>query len=448
MNSSTSPRKINYSHAVIVTGLVLSLLVIMFRPAGAEATKPASVDVFDSWDGDASSVRLDSVGETTRKYDVIFNGKKTSKEVELTGVPLRALLEKVGVKVDETPFVKVRYGTTDDSNISLIPLGSQFDERPPLLLTGGTKPGIGPFATPAIMPGEAGSQAISESEMIAFKTGSKVEPIKIIPAKPGARMLEVRLSRKTTSKREYKYTPIISNGTKGAARKIVWFSSDGKTVKSLGQHDTYTTDDATSGSATHGITAVVTETLSGSTGYASETYNSKSKSKGKTSNPYQPTGSTGGSGGSGGNGGTAGGGTGIPQSGGTSNPLSGFNQPTAPTSQPQQTPDLAQQAQPSAATGQTPTAVDTTAITNAAQNVNGTGGLHTVTGVLLSSPTTAPISDSGGTGTALSALPAPVASQLNSIFQPVDSTDDVWAYLVAILFAFSISGAVREWVNP
>ena len=57
------------------------------------------------------------------------------------------LLEKVGVKTDEIPFVKVRYGTTDDSNISLIPMGSQFDSLPPLLLTSGKKPGVGPFQT-------------------------------------------------------------------------------------------------------------------------------------------------------------------------------------------------------------------------------------------------------------------------------------------------------------
>jgi hypothetical protein len=41
-----------------------------------------------------------------------------------------------------------------------------------------------------------------------------------------------------------------------------------------------------------------------------------------------------------------------------------------------------------------------------------------------------------------------VATELNNIFKPVQSAEDVWVYLLALLFAFSFSGAVREWVNP
>ena len=90
--------------------------------------------------------------------------------------------------------------------------------------------------------------------------------------------------------------------------------------------------------------------------------------------------------------------------------------------------------------------MDTAAITNAAQNVSGTGGLKTVSGVLLSAPTIAPVA--AGDGTTIAALPDPVVDQLNSIFQPVDDVDDAWAYLLALLFAFTFSGAVREWVKP
>jgi len=77
---------------------------------------------------------------------------------------------------------------------------------------------------------------------------------------------------------------------------------------------------------------------------------------------------------------------------------------------------------------------------------SGTGTLTTVSGVLLSSPTASPAASAGGTP--ISALPAPVANELNSIFKPVNSADDAWAYLLAVMFAFLFSGAVREWVNP
>jgi hypothetical protein len=122
--------------------------------------------------------------------------------------------------------------------------------------------------------------------------------------------------------------------------------------------------------------------------------------------------------------------------------------PTAPlTSSQTQTAPTPTAATTAPTPATTASAVDSTAITNAAQNVSGTGGLHTVSGVLLSAPTAAPAA-SGGGGTPISALPAPVADQLNSIFQPVNDVNDAWAYLLALLFAFTFSGAVREWVKP
>lgn len=450
MNVSSSTRKLNYPHVLLVVGIVLALAVVMFRPAGAVATLPGSVDVFSAWDEETpSSVRLDGIPQTTREYDVILKGRKKTTKVELTGIRLSEFLEKVGVKTDNVQFVKIRYGTDNDGVISLVSLNTDSPERPPILMGSGKKPGLGPFATPAIVPGQPDSEPINETDFVAFKTGKGVEPIKILPGKPGGKILSVRLERKRTSKGEYKYTPVILNGTKNAARKIQWFEYDknGK-VTDRGTSDNFTTDDATSGTAQHQISAVVTETISGSTGAGTATYNSQKKSKGSTKNPYpDPTPSTGGNGNGGGSTGTTTGN--VNQNGmGSSNTLPNFNstQPTASTSTPNVvTPE------PSAPTSSQSTvspAVDSTAITNTAQNVSGSGGLKTVTGVLLSSPTTAPSGGESASGTALSALPAPVATQLNSIFQPVESADDLWAYLLAILFAFSISGAVREWVNP
>src|SRR5690242_16485793 len=111
MNSFSSPRKINYSHAVLIAGLMLSLAAIMFRPAGADAGLPAKVNVFSSWDEeDGSSVPVDSVGELTREYDVrLKSGKKI--KATMTGIRISELLAKVDAKLDNVQFVKVRYGT-------------------------------------------------------------------------------------------------------------------------------------------------------------------------------------------------------------------------------------------------------------------------------------------------------------------------------------------------
>jgi hypothetical protein len=305
----------------------------------------------------------------------------------------------------------------------------------------GSIPGFGPIKSPAIVPGQAGSKPLDEDSIVKGFSGR----IGVVPGKPDARILSVRVDKRQVAKKQYKFTPVVLNGTKGAARQIHWFETTekGKTID-RGVHDTYTTDNATEGTAQHFISAVVTEKISGSTGTGANSFNARKPTKGKTSNPYPAPASPTGSGSTGNTGG-------IPQSGtgGSTNNLPNFTpQPTNPTGQAPQTTTPPTQ-QPTAPTSTASPDVDTTAITNVAQNVSGTGGLQTVTGVLLSAPTATPIGDSAdGSGSPLSALPAPVANQLNSIFQPVDSTDDVWAYLLAILFAFSISGAVREWVNP
>jgi hypothetical protein len=41
-----------------------------------------------------------------------------------------------------------------------------------------------------------------------------------------------------------------------------------------------------------------------------------------------------------------------------------------------------------------------------------------------------------------------VATAATAIFQPVTSPQDLWPYLLAIMFALCFTGAVREWVNP
>jgi hypothetical protein len=205
------------------------------------------------------------------------------------------------------------------------------------------------------------------------------------------------------------------------------------------------TKDATSGTSQHSVSVVVTERGSGSTGAGAVEYTSRKKAKGATKNPYpDPTPTTGNNTGTGTG---TGAGTGA-LGGGAVNTLPNTSSTPVPPSTSQSTVP-----EPSAPTTTAPTeststsTIDTTPITNVAQNVEGTGGLRTVTGVLLSSPTAAPVGEAGG-GAAITALPPAVADQINSIFQPVDDVDDAWVYLLALLFAFTFSGAVREWVKP
>lgn len=449
VNTPIETRRFNYPHLVLIAGLVLSLLAVMFRPAGAVATLPSSVDVFPEWGADTpSSVRLDGMPTVTRDYDVVLHGKKKPARVSLTGVRLSEFLEKVGTKTDGVNFVKIRFSPGNDGVVSLVPLYPDDPERPPIILSEGKKPGLGPFKTPSIVPGQPSvDNPIEEDSFVPFRTGKGVAPIQIVPAQPGAFIFQVKVNWKKTSKGEYQLTPVIKGGSKGAARTIQWFELDknGK-VESKGTGETFTTTNATTGSAAHQINVVVTETKYGSIGTQSFTYNSKKKTKGKTSNPYPnptaPTGSAPGTPSSG----TTGFGSG---SGSTQSTTPNFSNPTipSPTTPPSTTTPPPTMVQPTAPTTTATPTVDSAAITNIAQNASGSGGLQTVSGVLLATPTVAAAADSGG-GTPLSALPAPVATELNTIFKPVDSADDLWAYLLAILFATSIAGAVREWVNP
>ena len=448
MNRQSSPRQLNYSHVLLISGLVLSLLVVMFRPSGAEADLPAKVDVFDSaggeQDGGSAPIDLKGLPEINNvDYNVILRGEKTGTKVGLSGVPLIEFLKAGGVKTENVQFVKIRYGTTNDGLISLVPLNQADTERPPIILGSGKAPGRGPFDTPAVVPGQPDlSKALSESSFVPFST--KGPRLKIIPGAPGAKIMSVKITSKKRKNGEYTLSAKVSGGGSGA-KEYQWYTYDSDKNPVVGQTGpSMETKNATTGSSLNDVSVVVTERGTGSTGGATYEYATRKKTKGATKNPYpDPTPTTGSNTGTG-----TGTGSGTGFGGGAVNTLPNTTTTPAPPSSTQSTVP-----EPSAPTTTAPTeatstsTVDTTAITNVAQNVSGTGGLRTVTGVLLSSPTTAPIGESGG-GPAITALPPAVANQINSIFQPVDDVSDAWVYLLALLFAFTFSGAVREWVKP
>lgn len=438
IRNTTSPRLTNPSQAVLVVGLLLTLLVIMFRPAGADAVLPKTADVFLDWQakGEAKAVTVSSLATQTSEYQVILKGKKNPTAASLTGVPLVTFLEAAGVDTTGLNFVRIRFGSDDDRMLTLQPLDLTSTDRPPIVLSEGRKPGVGPFATPQIVPGQPDlNKPIREVDFIRFDAKAKLT---FIPGKAGAEILSVKVDAKKTKSGQYKLTASAKSSGK-LSYEWFGFDSKGNAIK-LGTGKTFTTTDATTGSQEHVINVVVSEENTGSMGQGSYTYNSKKQTSGTTKNPFpktKPAPSPGGSG-SGTPGGFPGSGSGGFQAPpATVIPRGSTTPPPAFTPQPPSTtpPPVAEQA-----------VEDTTAITNIAQNFSGVGGLRMVSGVLLSAPTIAPVSASGGG--ILNALPAPVASELNTIFKPIEGAEDVWAYLLALLFAFSISGAVREWVNP
>jgi hypothetical protein len=438
MHSERSLKNINFSHALLITGLFVTLFAVMFRPAGAEATGPSTVDVYKSFDEDVpSSVAKNEVDSFEGEYNVILKGQTKSKPVTLKGVTLVDYLKSVGAKTEGVQFAIISFSDNRNSIASLYPLNQDQPLRPPMILSEGQRPGLGSFPTPSIVPGQPlTSSPIKESEFVPFAPSKS--GISIRPALPGAKMMGVHVQRKHLKSGEYKLTAEVkSNGTKNPD-KVQWYSADaqGKTI-AKGVGTSIETTDAKTGSGVNTYFALVTESNTGSIGIGQTEYISHKtkKHKGKLNNPdpdpTPPTGSAGGGAPQGNFNGTQGGvqAAGVPQGGTTQGtvppPTAATTQPTASTSSPN---------------------IDTTSITNAAQNVNGTGGLTTVSGVLLSAPTASPAGSSGGSS--ISALPAPVATELNNIFKPVQSAEDVWVYLLALLFAFSFSGAVREWVNP
>jgi hypothetical protein len=447
MNRTRSLRTFNPSHAVLIAGLVLSLLAVMFRPAGAGASLPQSVDVFKEYDAKTpGTAKLKDQKTVDQPYKVIYKNGKKPQSVTLTGIPLPQLFTEGAL--DGVQFVTIQFGPKSNSRTSIQPLFPGEGQRQPMILEKGKKPGYGSFQSPSIIPGLADpSKSINETSFAPFlATGDRIS---ITPGKPGAKLMDVRIVSKFSKKTgEYTLTATIQGGgEKGATREYQWsqVGADGKLIPK-GVGPSIVTDDATKGTSQRYITVKVVETASGSTGAENFTYTAQKKEKGAEKNPYpDPTPTTGSGTGSGSGTGQNGvaGGT-LSGGGAVTTPLPGAS--TTPTPAPSTTPAPAPATQPTAPTTAAAPSIDTTSITNAAQNVSGSGKLQTVSGVLLSSPTAAPAAAGGGAN--ITQLPDTVATELNTIFKPVDGAEDVWAYLLAVLFAFLFSGAVREWVNP
>jgi hypothetical protein len=446
-NHSSSLRRINYPHMLLIAGVLLSLAVVMFRPAGAAAVLPKYVDVFPSFDDQdtPASVKIKDQPTVTADYSIVLKKGGKPVKAQLTGIPLEQFLKAGDVKLDNVQFTRVRFIEASNALLGLYTLGGP---HPPMLVTSGRVPGIGSIGN-RIIPGQPDLDTPINAEN--FREVGK-NRIQFLAGKPGASIMKVRIKREKLSGNKMRLTARVDGSSRAKTYEWYTFDSNGKPKAPVSGPSVKVDTTGISGSMIT-ATVVVTETSTGSVGTSGTQWAATTKEKGNTTDPNEPTGSTGsdtsGSGtGTGTGTGTGSGTSSSGISGGSTGQLppatNSYTPPSSTTTQP--TPATTQPDSQTVSPAETAPAVDTTTITNTAQNAAGVGGLTTVSGVLLSAPTSAPAADGGGQP--ITALPAPVATELNSIFRPVDSTDDIWAYLLAVLFAFSISGAVREWVNP
>lgn len=432
---------------LILLGLALTVLFLMFRPSPAAALLPTSIWVYGDPDaqGQGAEVTFADLPTVTRTYDVLLKGETEPRRIDFTGTPLAELLKFRGdVDVTKVPFVKIRFGDTDASAV-LVPLTGVTDEGPPpLILDRGVKPGVGSFPTPAIVPGQPGAPPITEQSIVSF---DRRADISLVPAKEGAAIMGVRIETKKRKDGEYELKANVVSNSPGGSLEYYWYQTDEKgESKPLDvKGSRYTTKDARGDRSRHNVSVVVVATRNGSTGVDSFNYTSRKIDDGRKDDPgygKSTGGSTGGTGGTGGNGGT----------GGTQGPLSPFvpstkSQPktdTMPSIPPPTAPTTTPEPEPEVTT-------DSSGIADIAQNYTTNAPMTVVNGVLLSSPTAPPSGGGGGAGgptVGLTPLQQAAASLADSIFQPVEDPEDLWPYLVSLLFALGVSGGVREWINP
>lgn len=433
-------------------GVFLAIIVFLIRPAGAEAVLPSGATIFTEKEASNSAiVEFSNFESATYNYDVLLEGKKTPTKIAMTGVPIADLFRGLAPKVDITkvPYVKVRFGDSDGAMMLVALSGGPDSTPPPMILESGRRPGIGPFPTPAILPGQPTSAPISEKQILPFDR--KKDKLNIIPME-GQILSGIRLKRKKTAKGQYKYT--VSGAPSGTVF-YKWYEYDNDSAPTeISAGKTWTTTNARDNTRTH-VIRVVVSTADGSTGTDSDGYVGRKANDGATRDPGFTDPSDGDANTVPGNPGGFPGGT--PQVTPTPTPntipqlppvLTPPQQVTPPTSSP--TPPTSTFNAP--ATPTTTAIADQSGLVIAAKDVTTNAPLTSVSGVLLTEPAEGAANGGGGepgTDLGLTKLQEQaIVDPLQSVFQPVEDPGDLWPYLLTLLFASGLSGAVREWVNP
>ncbi len=448
------------SNTLVVAGLILTVLLVMFRPTAVIAELPAEALVYvDSDESQSYNVKLVQT-PIQRDYDIVLKGKKTPEKISLTGIAVVDLLSAVGSdKLDpsKVPYLKVRLGNSDAYSYLIALNGGASSTPPPIVLKSGNRPGRGSFQIPAIVPGQPMTDPIFEAQMIPFN--AKKDSLQLVPMK--GKIFSVDLTHgKRNSKGQIKYTAKAVDAPGGAV-SYKWYSFDGAgNASEVSTKSTWTTTNA-KGTPQTNYVRVVVSTPDGSTGTAADDYVSSRVDDGAKSDPgYGNDNGTGTGTGNGTGGGTVPGtypGTGVtptvPTSPSTPAPPTTTTTPAPTTPTPPTTTPTPETTTPTPSTS-SGTTVDNSNLANVAQNYTSSSPLTTVNGVLLSKPTVAPTAapseGGGGAGAAngLTPLAQSAATLAESIFQPVDDPGDLWPYLVTLLFALGLTGGVREWMNP
>jgi hypothetical protein len=272
-------RNSNRARRAVRAAFTIALLFGLIQSQTAQAVLPRSVNVFPTarTDGSPTSVKLAGLTSHQADYNVLLAGKKKGTAIALNGVPLLDLLRAGGASTENVQFVKIRYGTTNDAAISLVPLNQGSPERPPMMLGSGQRPGFGPFHTPAIVPGQPDfAKPINERHFVHFST--RYAPLTLIPGAPGAQILRVRLRAQRRKSGEF----LVSARVVGAAgltlKAYDWWGFDSKgKPRRLGVTPSFETRDATRGNFRRMIFVVVYERGTGSTGVGSFSYRSREK---------------------------------------------------------------------------------------------------------------------------------------------------------------------------
>lgn len=260
-----------------VAVLVTTLVALVAAVAPAQAVLPQYAWVFgtSTYSPTATQVSIASLPRVTRDYDVVLSGRTQPVRVSLTGVPIVELLKKqASVDVAKVPFVKIRFGeTTMDLSVMLTNLtGATDGTPPPMIMDSGIKPGIGPWHTPAIVPGQPGTRPIAEAQIRPFD--AKRDKIAIVPAVEGARIMSVTINKKRKRNGEYLLTARVADSP-GGPLEYNWYGIQNDTGGVVGQRKRYATTDAVGARARHTVNLVVTSVLTGSSGAASFSYVSR-----------------------------------------------------------------------------------------------------------------------------------------------------------------------------
>lgn len=429
-------------HAVLVLGIVVTTLTMYFGSRSAESSctpktgSPGDVTIYPNAQkpGEEPLDTLewnDVLSSYKTSFPVKFDGKSAEKWSYDEGGTIRnILLQRIDeADVDKIKLVTIRPDVGDSYFPPTVARSFYLSNSHPLVVVteSDSKSMCNHFTRlPILVPFQYNSKS-ENGEAVRRLSRSQNLDIQVYSGSE----LDVEIKKTDGPDSKGNYTFKTTKSFSGADYKWV-IHNDGTTTESdTGR--TFKTTKLTPGSANFLVTVEVTQDADGVVNFGSDDYSlvTKSESDGNTDNDKSgATDNTGGGGGGSTNSSGSTGGTGSS----TYKPPK-YNPPKSTI--PPVTPS----------TGSTDT--DDSGLSQAVAGLRGTGTARAVSGVLLSTPaTTSNPAAGGGDGKALERLAGPLASAANDVFQPINDTQDLWRFMLAVMFATGIFGGIREYRKP